>query len=88
MTIAGNGVAGYADGQGLKASFNYPWGIDTDPNDNSIYIADYGNHKIRKITSQGVLVTCISTMAPYKPSVPVAIDALIQRLRVCMVNIC
>jgi len=47
-TIAG-GVCGDADGPANTATFNYPWGIAVDP-DGVIYVADWGNNKIRKIT--------------------------------------
>jgi len=47
-TIAG-GVGGDADGPANTSSFNYPWGIAVDPN-GVIYVADWGNNKIRKIT--------------------------------------
>ena len=44
-----------ADGQGTSASFNNPWGIDINQADGCLYVADYYNHKIRKITPQGNL---------------------------------
>ena len=53
-TIAGSGSEGflngdYADGSGADARFNRPQGIAVDVNGN-IYVADYNNNKIRKIT--------------------------------------
>lgn len=46
-TMAGNGVGGSTDGTGIAASFSFPYGITTDgPN---LYVADTGNHTIRKI---------------------------------------
>jgi DNA-binding beta-propeller fold protein YncE len=48
-TFAGTrDVAGLLDGEPLKATFNYPTGICIG-NDGTIYIADNGNHRIRKI---------------------------------------
>jgi DNA-binding beta-propeller fold protein YncE len=47
-TIAGDGFAGAADGPGVHASFNCPWGIAADANDN-LFIADCYNRLIRKI---------------------------------------
>lgn len=47
-TIAGNGTAGYKDGDPLDAEFNQPWGVCLDK-DEFIYIADKNNHCIRKL---------------------------------------
>jgi uncharacterized repeat protein (TIGR01451 family) len=54
-TLAGTfGVTGSANGTGSAASFNQPWGIAVDKTGN-LYVADYGNHTIRKITPAGVV---------------------------------
>lgn len=60
-TVAGSGVAGYADGTGTLASFSSPTGIAVDvrlssPN-GMLYIADSGNHRIRVINAAGVVTT-------------------------------
>lgn len=55
-TFAGNGTAGYKDGQGNNAQFNLPIGIAIDIDDN-IYVADSLNHCIRKITANGKVTT-------------------------------
>jgi sugar lactone lactonase YvrE len=53
-----NGDSGSTDGTGTTARFNNPYGITTDGT--SLYVADYGNHTIRKI----VLATrMVSTLA-------------------------
>jgi sugar lactone lactonase YvrE len=63
-TVAGTGIAGYAGDGGLataaKFNFNnnYP-GIAVDKNGN-IYIGDYGNDRIRKITVATGIVTTIA----------------------------
>jgi sugar lactone lactonase YvrE len=56
-TLAGTaGVEGHADGIGVAASFNQPWGIATDSTGN-VYVADTGNHAIRKISPAGMVTT-------------------------------
>lgn len=55
-TLAGNGVSGSIDGNGAEASFNYPSGIALD-NSGNVYVADFSNHKIRKITPGGLVST-------------------------------
>ncbi len=61
-TLAGSGVQGSADGAGATASFNEPSGVGVDSSGN-VYVADYVNNKIRKIT-QGTPPPCytISTL--------------------------
>ena len=54
-TIAGS-TSGFADGQGTAAQFNSPRYITIDSTDN-LYVTDYGNHRIRKITSTGSVTT-------------------------------
>jgi serine/threonine-protein kinase len=58
-TLAGNDIAGYIDGNGTAAQFLNPTGITTDPQGN-VYVADYGNRRVRKITAAGVVSTLAS----------------------------
>ncbi len=56
-TFAGGaGVSGATDATGGNARFNLPAGIAVDSAKN-VYVADTGNHTIRKITSAGVVTT-------------------------------
>jgi|GEM_PF-2038184 len=48
-TLAGTGLAGYADGDGSVAQFSAPGGLGVDLRGH-IFVADTGNHVVRKIT--------------------------------------
>ena len=54
-TLAG-GKEGFKDGAGAEAAFNTPSGLAIDSSGN-LYVADTGNHAIRKITPAGVVTT-------------------------------
>ena len=64
-TIAGlAGSSGFADGTNNAARFNYPGGLAVDGNTN-IYVADWANSVIRKVTPIGTnwVVTTIGGLA-------------------------
>ncbi|MEZ0370905.1 MAG: hypothetical protein ACAI44_17570 [Candidatus Sericytochromatia bacterium] len=46
--IAGNAASGYKDGPALEARFWLPWGLSVG-GDGALYIADHGNHAIRRL---------------------------------------
>lgn len=58
-TFAGSGEASSLDGTGIQAKFNDPRGITRDAAGN-LYVADAGNHKIRKITTPAGVVTTVA----------------------------
>jgi hypothetical protein len=56
-TLAGNaGVSGSADDTGTAAQFNLPQGVAVTAA-GTVYVADYGNHTIRRVTAGGVVTT-------------------------------
>ena len=56
-TLAGSpGIAGSTDGTGSSALFDTPYGVAVDSSGN-VYVTDYFNHTVRKVTSTGVVTT-------------------------------
>jgi len=55
-TIAGNGGFKLQDGAAATANFNAPQGLAADASGN-VYVADTGNHRVRKILTSGVVTT-------------------------------
>lgn len=55
-TVAGTGESGYKNATGRKAQFNRPTGMAVGSN-GEVYIADTGNHVIRRIDENGKVTT-------------------------------
>lgn len=58
-TIAG-GEWGYSDGTGAEARFDTPCGITIAP-DGALIVADTGNHRLRRVTRDGIVTTLAGT---------------------------
>ena len=63
-TLAGS-TMGFANGVGSNARFNSPFGICVDLIGN-VYVADYGNHKVRKINPLGIVTTVAGSTQGYQ----------------------
>jgi len=61
--VAGCGTARHADGQGEAAAFSAPNGLSVDA-DGNIYVADSGNHTIRRVSPEGEAVTLAGSGEP------------------------
>ncbi|MFF1344146.1 hypothetical protein ACFVYT_41120, partial [Streptomyces sp. NPDC058290] len=63
-TFAGTGEADYGgdDGPAVSALLNYPRGVAVDGT-GAVYVADAGNHRVRKVTADGEISTFAGTGA-------------------------
>lgn len=74
-TFAGSS-SGYVDGELSVATFNSPTGVALD-NDGNIYVTEYGNHTVRKITPEGMVSTLVGGFNGFKDGT--GTDALLFR---------
>lgn len=65
-TVAGNGVQGYSGDGGLatSAELNYPASVGLDSAGN-LYIADWGNYRVRKVSASTGIITTIAGTGNY-----------------------
>ncbi len=77
QTVVGTGTAGFSgdNGPGVKAQLDHPYGLAIDLSGN-LYIADLGNSRIRKLSTDGQ----ISTVAGGGSTVPSAATDGLQAL--------
>ncbi|HKS40849.1 MAG TPA: NHL repeat-containing protein [Blastocatellia bacterium] len=62
-TVAGSGISGFKDGAASGAQFDGPVGVAVDK-DGNIFVADAYNDRIRKITTDGNVVTIAGAGTP------------------------
>ncbi|MCX6875774.1 MAG: choice-of-anchor D domain-containing protein [Verrucomicrobia bacterium] len=63
-TYAGTGALGTTNGNRLVARFSSPFGVVVDASGN-LFVADYGNHRIRRIGSDNLVTTVAGNTAGY-----------------------
>lgn len=83
-TLAGSGIQGFVDGSSLTAQFYRPNAIDID-SAGTVYVGDYGNRRIRTISSNGEVATLagvgsgfvdgISTVARFEGPFGIAVNS-------------
>ncbi len=80
FTVAGNGSADFrGDGElAVNASINGPAGLAVD-SDGNLYIADRGNHRVRKVSVDGTITTVAGGTQPgYSGDMGVATQAALK----------
>ncbi|MFF8925777.1 RICIN domain-containing protein [Streptomyces longwoodensis] len=64
-TVAGTGSAGFSgdDGSAVAAQLNLPFGVAVDGT-GALYVSDYKNHRVRKMTTDGRITTVAGNGTP------------------------
>jgi len=88
-TVAGTGTAGFSGdgGPATSAQLNEPWGVTVDSAGN-VYIADYGNNRIRRVdAATGIITTVAGNGSPgYSGNSGSALSAQISAPRKVIVH--
>jgi len=71
-TIAGDGTGAFADGPALSARFHSPIDVAV-ATDGTIFVADYGNHRIREISGGQVFTLAGSDSSGFADGVGIAV---------------
>ncbi len=80
-TLAGSGSGGFSDGVGTSSAFNAPYSLALDDLSN-VFVADYNNKLVRKVTPAGVVTTVAGTFATCG-----AVDGYSTSATVCSIGI-
>ena len=64
VILAGSGQPGFNDGVGRNASFSEPAGLALDRARKVLYVADSGNHAIRRVALDGTVMTLAGSGRP------------------------
>lgn len=65
--LAGDTVPGYRDAVGKAARFDRVLGIAAD-SAGAVYVADYGNRRVRRVSPRGEVSTVFATPWPWRPT--------------------
>ena len=60
-TVAGDGTPGFRDGLQERSAFRAPSGVVVRAATGDVYVADSGNHRIRKVTPSNVVTTVVGS---------------------------
>lgn len=79
FSVAGTGVFGYAGdgGPATSAKLSFPYAVAVAPN-GTLYITDSANDAIRKVTTNGIITTIITSTGATLPNGGLAINSLIK----------